>query len=127
MARRRLLNRRPSETRVIEWAGGDGQVAEYSVTISYWLDDGQPGEVFASSGKVGSAMRLMLEDACIAISLALQSGVTPGQLLHSMGRIPISATETRPSSIIGAICEALMQGPAVGDQSPIVEQRDVKH
>ena len=126
MSRRRLPSRRPSETRLIEWAAGDGQSAEYSVTISYWLEDGQPGEVFATSGKVGSAMRLMLEDACIAISLALQSGVTPAQLLHSMGRIPISGTASRPSSIIGAICEALMQGPAVGDQ-PVAQQRDMKH
>ena len=114
VARQRLPDRRPNETRVIRWAGSDDQPTEFAVTVGFYLD-GRPGEVFAaSSGKVGSAMRTLLEDSCVAISIALQHGVMPEALAHSMGRMPISKTETRPASIIGAIAEVLMQGPDAG-------------
>jgi len=112
-SRERLPARRPSATHVIRWAGSDDQPTEFAVTVGFYLD-GRPGEVFAaSSGKVGSAMRTLLDDSCVAISIALQNGVTPEALAHSMGRTPISRTETQPASIIGAIAEGLMQGPGV--------------
>ena len=105
--RERLPSRRPSITRTINWAG-----KEFSISIGFWLD-GRPGEVFADGPKTGSDMRELLADACIAVSIGLQNGITPAELLHSMGRVPISETETRPSSIIGMICEALIQQPGV--------------
>ena len=108
--RERLPDRRPNQTRVIRWAGSDDQPTEFSVTVGYYLD-GRPGEVFANGPKVGSAMQALLEDSCVAVSIALQHGVTPEALAHSMGRTPISKTETRPASIVGAIAEVLMQGP----------------
>ncbi len=108
--RERLPDRRPNQTRVIRWAGSDDQPTEFSVTVGYFLD-GRAGEVFANGQKVGSAMQSLLEDACVAVSIALQHGVNPEDLAHSMGRTPISKIETRPASIIGAIAEVLMQGP----------------
>ena len=108
--RERLPSRRPNQTRMIRWAGSDDQLTEFSVTVGFFMD-GRPGEVFANGHKVGSAMQSLLEDSCVAISLALQSGVRPEDLSHSMGRTPISKSETRPASIIGAIAEVLMQGP----------------
>ncbi len=111
-SRERLPARRPSATHVIRWAGSDDQPTEYSVTVGYFLD-GRPGEVFANGPKVGSAMQALLEDSCVAVSIALQHGVPPEALAHSMGRTPISKSETRPASIIGAIAEVLMQGQAV--------------
>ena len=110
--RERLPNRRPNQTQVIRWAGSDDQPTEFSVTVGYYLD-GRPGEVFTNGLRVGSSMQSLLEDACVAVSIALQHGVNPEDLAHSMGRTPISRTETRPASIIGAIAEVLMQGPGV--------------
>ena len=109
-SRERLPARRPSATHVIRWAGSDDQPTEYSVTVGYFLD-GRPGEVFANGLRVGSSMQSLLEDACVAVSIALQHGVAPADLAYSMGRTPISKTETRPASIIGAIAEVLVQGP----------------
>ena len=118
-SRKRLPNRRPNQTCVIRWAGRDDQPTEFSVTVGFFMD-GRPGEVFANGPKVGSAMQALLEDSCVAVSIALQHGVAPADLARSMGRTPVSDVETRPASIIGAIAEVLMQGP-------IVEQRDVQH
>jgi len=118
--RERLPSRRPNQTRVIRWAGSDDQPTEFSVTVGYFLD-GRPGEVFANGPKGGSAMQALLEDSCVAVSLALQSGVKPEALAHAMGRTPISKIETRPASIIGAIAEVLMQGP--GEEKTEATQR----
>ena len=112
--RERLPSRRPSATHVIRWAGSDDQPTEYRVTVGYFLD-GRPGEVFANGPKVGSAMQALLEDSCVAVSIALQHSVTPEALAHSMGRVPITKKETRPASIIGAIAEVLIQGPEVAN------------
>ena len=109
-SRERLPDRRPNQTPVIRWAGSDDQPTEFSVTVGFFMD-GRQGEVFANGHKVGSAMQSLLEDSCVAISLALQGGVKPEDLAHSMGRTPVSKTETRPASVIGAIMEVLMQGP----------------
>ena len=114
VARQRLPARRPNQTRVIRWAGSDDQPTEFSVTVGYFLD-GRPGEVFANGLRVGSSMQSLLEDACVAVSIALQHGVTPEALAHSMGRVPITKKETRPASIIGAIAEVLIQGPEVAN------------
>lgn len=96
---------------MIRWTGSDDQLTEYSVTVGYYLD-GRPGEVFANGAKVGSAMRALLEDACVVVSLALQHGIEPAELAHSMGRAPASGGETAPASIIGAIAEVLARVPA---------------
>ena len=112
VSRRRLPDRRPSATHVNCWAGSDDQPTEFSVTVGYYLD-GRAGEVFANGQKVGSAMQSLLEDACVAVSIALQHGVGPADLARSMGRTPVSKTETGPASIIGAIAEVLMRGPDV--------------
>ncbi len=111
MTRQRLPDRRPSATRVIRWVGSDDNLTEYAVTVGFFLD-GRPGEVFCSAGKVGSTMRTTLEDACVVVSLALQHGVTPAQLVHSMARVPVSVTTSRPASIVGAIAEALTEVPS---------------
>ena len=79
------------------------------MTVGFFMD-GRPGEVFANGHKIGSAMQALLEDSCVAVSIALQHGITPTELARSMGRTPVSDVETRPASIIGAIAEVLTQG-----------------
>jgi len=93
--RERLPDRRPNQTRVIRWAG-----SEFSVSIGFWLD-GRPGEVFADGPRTGSAMQALLADACVVVSLALQHGIEPSALAHSLARVPLSETESAPASVIG--------------------------
>ena len=103
--RQYLPDRRPSVTRTFGWSG-----KEFSVSVGYWLD-GRPGEIFMDGPKTGSDMRAILADACVVVSLALQHGIEPAALAHSMARIPVSATETKPASVLGAVVEMLAEGP----------------
>ena len=47
------------------------------------------------------------------VTIGFQLDGTPAELLHSMGRAPVSGTETKPTSVIGAVVEALAEGLAV--------------
>ena len=94
-ARQRLPNRRENETVDLVF---DGQ--RYHVTIGF-APDGWPGEVFCHGAKVGSGMDLILDDACVALSLLLQYGIEPRELSHSMGRLGDGAA----ASIIGALVD----------------------
>ena len=105
-ARERLPNRRPSVIRTITWHEPNGGAIECDVGIGFRMD-GRVAEVFASDLKGGSTLRLLLEDACVLVSLALQHGIAPAALAHSMGRQPITESETAPASLIGAVVEAL--------------------
>ena len=93
--RQRLPNRRENETVDLMFEG-----QRYHVTVGFDLD-GRPREVFCHGGKVGSGMDLILDDACVALSLLLQYGVEPQDLAHSMGRLGDGAA----ASIIGALVD----------------------
>ncbi len=92
-ARQRLPNRRLNETVDLRFEG-----QHYHVTTGCFAD-GRPGEVFCHGAKVGSWMDLLIDDACVALSLLLQHRVEPQALAHSMGRLGNGA----PASIIGAL------------------------
>ncbi len=92
-ARNCLPNRRLNETADLLFEGH-----RYHVTIGYFAD-GRPGEVFCRGAKIGSGMDLLLDDACVSISMLLQHGAEPLALAHSMGRLGNGA----PASIIGAL------------------------
>ena len=91
--RQRLPNHRPNETVNLHFEG-----QHYHVTVGYFAD-GRPGEVFCHGAKVGSGMDLLIDDACVALSMLLQYGAEPVSLAHSMGRLGNGA----PASIIGAL------------------------
>ncbi|MCH8998776.1 MAG: ribonucleotide reductase [Proteobacteria bacterium] len=93
--RRRLPNRRENKTVDLVFEG-----QRYHVTVGFDLD-GRPREVFCHGSKVGSSMDLILDDACVALSLLLQHGVDPQSLAHSMGRLGDGAA----ASIIGALVD----------------------
>jgi|TARA_Y100000310_G_scaffold51684_1_gene47590 hypothetical protein len=105
--RERLPTRRPAETFDLRWAVEANEKPDYSVTVGYYLD-GRPGEVFAAGPKDGSDMQAIINDACVILSIALQHGAAPAALAHSMGRTPVSKTEDRPSSVIGAVVDKLV-------------------
>ncbi len=94
-SRQRMPNRRENETVDLVFDGH-----RYHVTVGFAVD-GRPREVFCHGGKVGSGMDLILDDACVALSLLLQHGAEPQALAHSMGRLENGA----PASIIGALVD----------------------
>ncbi len=57
-------------------------------------------------------MDLLLDDACVALSLLLQHGVEPQALAHSMGRLENGA----PASIIGALVDLVAGTARAGEK-----------
>lgn len=106
MPRLALPHRRPNETITIETARGP-----LIFTVGYDPSDLRPREVFISSGKDGSEARMLLEDAAVAISVALQSGVSARSMAKSIGKIPLDleGAERCPASAIGYVLEALAE------------------
>ncbi|PRX29007.1 hypothetical protein SAMN05216257_10488 [Meinhardsimonia xiamenensis] len=105
--RQRLPERRPSETRVISWRGG-----EIAVTIGLDPATGAPREVFASGFRYGSDVAAALDDACVVISLALQWGARAEDLQRSLGRVEVatfSGLEVEAASVIGAVVDCLVE------------------
>jgi hypothetical protein len=96
--RRQLPNRRPAVTEEIN-------VGNSRLTATIGFDPaGHPAEIFLSAAKVGSAMAAILEDAAVAISVALQYGISARALGRSVGRVPetLDGPGTLPASPIGA-------------------------
>lgn len=126
MTRTRLPNRRPSVTREIEFKN-----RRFAVSAGLDVaDGGKPAavrEVFVkdvSSGdaKEGQDLAQIIDDASVAISIALQYGATTAALAKSMARLPTApvmpadldksdggATARVPATVIGAIADALVE------------------
>ena len=110
MTRVRLPARRRNTIREVAWSGQC-----FAVCVGY-DSAGQPLEVFADGHKTGSAMAAVIDDACIVISVALQHGIAPGDLAHSLSTVPTWENGVRgegPASPIGAILSALEPAPAL--------------
>ena len=83
------------------------------LSIGYDPGTGSPKEVFGSSPMVGSQTATLVSDACIIISLAMQAGLTPAQIAHSLSKEPVwDADGEQPASLIGAIAAILEWVPA---------------
>mgnify|MGYP006407674263 CR=1 FL=1 len=79
MAREKLPNRRLSITRVLQTDND-----KYYVSFGVDPQDITPKEVFVKGSKIGSDMDMLLDDASVVLSLALQYGVPVDQLIHSL-------------------------------------------
>jgi hypothetical protein len=79
-----LPNSRLSETRKVETADG----SSVYLTIGYDPDAPcQPREVYYSSGvRTGSKLECQVQDICVLLSLMLQYGFTPAQLVKSLAK-----------------------------------------
>ena len=62
--------------------------------------------------KIGSEMRLLLQDVAVIVSLALQFGIAPTDLSRSLACVPAPGGGTRPASVLGAVVEVLTQPPS---------------
>jgi hypothetical protein len=108
MARQRLPNRRPSLTVPASWQGQN-----FTVTVGFDPETGLPREVFAGEAK--GAMLATVSDACVALSIGMQSGASPEDLMRSMGQTADWVLRNGemveamvPASPIGAILEAVV-------------------
>ena len=107
--RRRLPERRLSETRRLVWAG-----QTIHVTVGYGPDSLEPREVFYAGGyRSGSDMEALVSDLCIALSVMLQhEAVTAAGLRKSMGAaFDVRTGEPMPASILGLLLEELNRPP----------------
>jgi hypothetical protein len=80
MTRERLPNRRPNETQAFERDG-----INVKMTVGY-TPDGQPGEIFLNADRANSMLDVLMSDAAIIASLALQHGVPLATIAHAIKR-----------------------------------------
>jgi len=100
--RTRLANRRPSLTATL--AAGPHA---FRATVGF-DDSGRPKELFVTGMKGGSDLTLLLGDAALAISIALQHGVRAQALALSISRLPaIPGSPPKAASVLGAALDLL--------------------
>ena len=112
--RRRLPNRRPSETRTLHVGN-----LTFAATVGFDPDDGQPREIFLAGAKDGTEMAAILDDVAVALSIALQHDIPAAALAKSVGRLPEGPVmpadldkvqpSKRPASPIGAALDLLQE------------------
>jgi hypothetical protein len=78
--RRRLPNRRASETFSFDWLG-----MKFTATIARF-GDGSLAEIFLTNGRVNSHADVAARDGAVVASLALQHGVPVETLRHALLR-----------------------------------------
>jgi hypothetical protein len=78
--RERLPNRRPNETQEFDRDG-----INITLTVGY-KPDGTPGEVFLNADRADSMLDVLMSDAAIIASIALQHGVPIQQIAHALKR-----------------------------------------
>ena len=99
-SRRRLPNRRRSETFSLQCAG-----LSYTATIS-WFDDGSLGELFLTNHKNGSDADTAARDSAIVFSIALQYGADPEKIRKALCR----DSRGNASGPLGVALDAIKQG-----------------
>ncbi len=102
-----LPNRRLAITETLEVAGHT-----FHATVGFDPRDGRPREVFLTGAKDGTQLAAILDDASVAVSIALQHGIPASTLVKSVARLPAAPLsppyldhEPRPgraASVIGA-------------------------
>lgn len=95
--RRRLKDRRYSETFSIQCAG-----LPYTVTVSPH-DDGSIGEIFIDNHKSGTAADTAARDSAIVFSIAVQSGADPQTIRRALCR----DARGNPSGPLGVALDTL--------------------
>jgi len=101
MTRRRLRDRRASETFSLQCGG-----LPYVATISRF-DDGSIGEIFLTNHKCGSAADTAARDSAIVFSIAVQFGADPEIIRKALCR----DTRGSASGPLGVALDALAAQP----------------
>jgi hypothetical protein len=95
--RRRLPNRRPTETFEVESQG-----LKFTASIGRF-GDGRVAEIFLQNHKAGSMAGINAQDAAVVASLALQYGVPLDVIRKALMR----DSQGRPSGPLGATLDKL--------------------
>lgn len=93
MTRAQLPNRRRNVTEKVThtWATGNG----IKLIVTFGFDDRHKvRELFCADSKQGVDMRIMIGDACMAVSLLLQHGHSVQDVLDKMAPEPKSVLRT---------------------------------
>lgn len=98
MTRKNLPNRRANETLAFERDG-----IRITLTVGY-KPDGSVGEIFLNADRSDSMLDVMMSDAAIIASLALQHGVSLRQLAHSLKRDVFGIASSPIGAAIDRIC-----------------------
>jgi hypothetical protein len=98
-----MPDRRTGELTSISHVNAAGVATDFDVHVGFdeaW----NPKEVFLYGAKEGSDQAAIFSDVSVAISVALQHGVTAEEMLRSVTMYPLNVegTEHRPASVIGA-------------------------
>lgn len=80
MTRERLPNRRPNETQEFDRDG-----IRITLTVGY-RPNGEVGEIFLNADRADSMLDVLMSDAAIIASIALQYGVSLRQIAHAIKR-----------------------------------------
>lgn len=103
MSRERLPDRRPNETQTFERDG-----IQVTMTVGY-KPDGEIGEIFLNADRFNSMLDVLMSDAAIIASIALQYGVSIRQLAHAIKRDSFGIA----SSPIGAALDRVSEPEAL--------------
>lgn len=102
--RTNLPTRRPNITAKV---GHNNEI--YLITFGFDTED-TIREVFCADPRVGTDIHALLTDACILISIYLQSGGEPELLVTSLGENRDEGKDHGPpSSVIGAIVHSILE------------------
>jgi hypothetical protein len=101
-----LPARRPSITCKVIWQTPQSD-HRFHVSMGFSPTSGELLEVFYADGqKTGTQLRYSIEEACVLISLLLQHGVTPAQILKSLSTETVFGAP-QPATVFGAIAQAI--------------------
>lgn len=114
MKRKPLPQRRFTETKA-HFIGG----LKYHVSVGFY-DDGSPGEVFISTGKIGTDAEHIAKDITVLISIMLQYGFPVPVIAKSIDRVVNEKGEMQPASIVGLVADALTEYVASGMPSGVI-------
>ena len=106
--RNKLSNRRNVETTTVTYFSVDGRESHFEASIGF-DKNGKPKEIFLAGARTGSETDILLIDAAVSISVALQCGVSATAMSQSISRVSetLDGPPTRPASIIGAALELI--------------------
>jgi hypothetical protein len=93
MARVQLPDRRPNVTERVRHEWATGQEQHLLVTFGF-NRHGKVKEMFCADFKEGTDMHTLIGDACMVVSLLLQHGYSPADILTKMAPHPRSVLHT---------------------------------
>ena len=111
--RRRLPDRRLTETRRVVHTTPDGRETVVSVSIGYDpAEPLRPREVFYDAGyRSGADLEFVVQDLCVIVSLLLQHGVDPREIGRSLSVSYGPDEAPHHGSLAGTIAAELLVPP----------------